>query len=409
MLDYRKKNNALELGRTLTKAFTPKPLQSAVNKTFDVAKTIPQPKPQYNPQTDPVYNQYAKMYTKNANDSFRDTLGQLSGLTGGRANSWAVTAASQAKDSQMNKLNDIIPQLEQINYARNYQTERDQIADQRYNTEWAQQLQQYNDYLAQQNKTNALAESQVTGYLNPYYGQKISPNLNQYSSNFAQYAQDFKNDNDPSNDYLIPQLNQASVIKMFNDPNLLQQYGGQYKTANQKALDTANALQQAQIEAANDPNSYENQKRSLELQMLAEELKRIQAVDPSFATQEAQLKLAEIQSRINENAASASASYALAQQRKNNPNGTNTDGLKYKDYYSTGMDMKQAGNYNSTTEQWNNRYTDEQIFDWVMGLGLDEESEARLIDDLGLAKVIDQKQKALSDSIKTKRYNLLQG
>ena len=72
------------------------------------------------------------------------------------------------------------------------------------------------------------------------------------------------------------------------------------------------------------------------------------------------------------------------------------------------MDMKQAGNY-TTTEQWNNRYTDEQIFDWVMGLGLDEESEARLIDDLGLAKVIDQKQKALSDSIKTKRYNLLQG
>ena len=273
MLDYRKKNNALELGRRLTNAFTPKPLQSAV-KTFDVAKTIPQPKPQYNPQTDRYIINNAKMYTKNANDSFRDTLGQLSGLTGGRANSWAVTAASQAKDSQMNKLNDIIPQLEQINYARNYQTERDQIADQRYNTEWAQQLQQYNDYLAQQNKANALAESQVTGYLNPYYGQKISPNLNQYSSNFAQYAQDFKNDNDPSNDYLIPQLNQASVIKMFNDPNLLQQYGGQYKTANQKALDTANALQQAQIEAANDPNSYENQ-RSLELQMLAEELKRI--------------------------------------------------------------------------------------------------------------------------------------
>lgn len=186
---------------------------------------------------------------------------------------------------------------------------------------------QQQDYAKSQDAiNNAMQSSNLTGKYNPYAGITVSPEVQKYSGDYQAEINIRRATPDTSDDALIPQLEAARANKIFSSPDLLNKYGDQFKTAEQKAIDTANALQQAQIEAANNPNSYENQKRSLELQMLAEELKRIQAVDPSFATQEAQLKLAEIQSRINENAASASASYALAQQRKNNPNGMNANG-----------------------------------------------------------------------------------
>lgn len=53
-----------------------------------------------------------------------DTVGNASMLTGGYANSYAVTAGQQAYDSYMSKLNDKIPELEQRAYER-YRDEED--------------------------------------------------------------------------------------------------------------------------------------------------------------------------------------------------------------------------------------------------------------------------------------------
>lgn len=72
----------------------------------------------YNPATDPAYQSYANMYIKAGDRAFQDTIGDLSALTGGRVNSWATSAASQARNDYIQDLNNIIPVLEEKAYGR---------------------------------------------------------------------------------------------------------------------------------------------------------------------------------------------------------------------------------------------------------------------------------------------------
>lgn len=141
---------------------------------------------EYDPETDPLYQQYADTYTRKGQRAMQDTLGQVSSRTGGLASSYASSAAQQTYDNYMTELSDKIPELRQLAYSmymddyntqynnlqllnaleqgdfdkyqsllnqynadrnfqygvysddwnRNYTTERDKIADDRYNKEW---------------------------------------------------------------------------------------------------------------------------------------------------------------------------------------------------------------------------------------------------------------------------------
>ena len=141
---------------------------------------------EYDPETDPLYQQYADTYTRKGQRAMQDTLGQVSARTGGLASSYASSAAQQTYDNYMTELSDKIPELRQLAYSmymddyntqynnlqllnaleqgdfdkyqsllnqynadrnfqygvysddwnRNYTTERDKIADDRYNKEW---------------------------------------------------------------------------------------------------------------------------------------------------------------------------------------------------------------------------------------------------------------------------------
>lgn len=65
----------------------------------------------YDLLSDPQYQQYADQYRTEAERGMKDTLGQLSARTGGLASSYAATAAQQANNTYLQRLNDIIPTL----------------------------------------------------------------------------------------------------------------------------------------------------------------------------------------------------------------------------------------------------------------------------------------------------------
>ncbi|MBR4882178.1 MAG: hypothetical protein IKU19_09595 [Clostridia bacterium] len=77
----------------------------------------------FNINTDKLYRQYADMYKKQGEAAMRDTVAQAASKTGGYGSSYGVTAGAQAYQSYLDKLNDIVPELEEIAYDR-YTDER---------------------------------------------------------------------------------------------------------------------------------------------------------------------------------------------------------------------------------------------------------------------------------------------
>lgn len=72
----------------------------------------------YNFNNDPSYQRYKQQYTENAQRAMKDTVGQVSALTGGFGNSYAQTAGQTAYNEYMDKLNNVIDSLEQKAYNR---------------------------------------------------------------------------------------------------------------------------------------------------------------------------------------------------------------------------------------------------------------------------------------------------
>ena len=316
-----------------------------------------------------AYNQYR--------DQGQNILQQLQNLQSLDANDYSrhVDTYNMGTASNQNQFNNTASIIDMMN----------KLDTQDYNK---QQTAQQTEYTKQQDAiSNALNQGQMTGYYNPYAGTQINPEVQQYAGDYQAEIDRRRATPDTSDDYLIQQLEAARANKIFSSPDLLNKYGGQYKTPAQKASDLQNqiAIQQAELEA--DPNSYENQKKYYELAQMAEELNQLS----TYGAQEQQLKLQEIESRIKENTASASASYALAEQRKNSSTGTTNDDLKYKDYYDYGKELLKAGNYDNISGEYNRRYTDTEVYDWVKGLPLSAEQKAKLANDIGLKEPVQPK------------------
>ena len=123
----------------------------------------------YDVQNDPMYQAYKKRYQQAGEESFQNTIGDLTGMTGGRLNTWATSAASQARGAWDEKLMDVVPELYNLAYemysnelankynqlsavggleAKDYERYRDVIGDTRYQQELA--YKQLQDKLAQE-------------------------------------------------------------------------------------------------------------------------------------------------------------------------------------------------------------------------------------------------------------------
>lgn len=77
------------------------------------------PKPfSYDSASDPSFQSYKEQYGRAGDRALANTMSEATGMTGGRLNSWAVSAGQQAKENFDQKLMDVIPQLENIAYNR---------------------------------------------------------------------------------------------------------------------------------------------------------------------------------------------------------------------------------------------------------------------------------------------------
>lgn len=84
----------------------------------------------YDPAEDAAFAQYAGMYQRQGRRAMEDTLGQAAALTGGYGSSYAQATGQQSYGEYLQKLNEVLPELEQA-------------ARSRYDAEGKSMLQQY--------------------------------------------------------------------------------------------------------------------------------------------------------------------------------------------------------------------------------------------------------------------------
>lgn len=156
----------------------------------------------YDPNTDPVWQALQKQYRREGDRASQEALAQAAMRTGGLANSYAVTAASQTGDYYAAQLSDRLPQLYQDAYQRYLQEFQRQLgisdqyqgfddreysrwADQqgknldladRYNQYGQQDYDQYRDRVSQQlsgaDRYNGYDQTEYQRYLDQY-GQQL--------------------------------------------------------------------------------------------------------------------------------------------------------------------------------------------------------------------------------------------
>lgn len=124
----------------------------------------------YDMNNDLLYKQYKDAYTKQADMSMRDTMGNAASLTGGYGSSYAGTVGQQAYNAQMDNLNNIVPQLAD----RAYGIYKDDLTS-KYNQLSATQQLSDNEYQKYLDSYNQWSANRDTSY-NQYLGS-----LNQYN------------------------------------------------------------------------------------------------------------------------------------------------------------------------------------------------------------------------------------
>lgn len=152
-----------------------------------VAQLQNRPKFEYDVNTDPLYLQLRDIWKQDGLMAMEDTVGQMAQLTGGYGNSHAQMAGQQVYNNHLREVTEMVPQLKEAaradhdaetdallrqygllmeqdstDYARymdelnrQYQMDRDALADQRYDQEW--EYQQGRDQLADQRYQDELA------------------------------------------------------------------------------------------------------------------------------------------------------------------------------------------------------------------------------------------------------------
>ncbi len=117
----------------------------------------------YDVNADGLYQQYKQQYENLGQKAMKETLARAAEKTGGYANSYGVTAGTQAYGAYMEKLGNVIPSLYSLAYER-YQNEGKELQN------------QYELLLSQENRERSLAQNELNNLtdLANYYASKGS-------------------------------------------------------------------------------------------------------------------------------------------------------------------------------------------------------------------------------------------
>lgn len=145
----------------------------------------------YDAQSDPTYKVYADMFARQGQSAQKQTLSNLTGISGGRNNSYASAATAQVGQAYAQKTADMIPQLAQQAYDKLLQ--RYNLSSQASNTAYGRQNDAFN---RQGTLNNAYSQ---------YGQQEIENNRNQMSDTKNFRAQDQAYDINEINRAYLPQ------------------------------------------------------------------------------------------------------------------------------------------------------------------------------------------------------------
>ena len=138
----------------------------------------------YDFNSDALYQQYKDSYIQQGQMAMMDTMGQAAAMTGGYGNSYAQTVGQQAYNQQLNKLNDIMPELYQMAYNR-YSDEGQKLMDM-YNMYLGQESLDYGRY--QDNLSNWYND---LDYLTNRYESERELDYNNYQAGKQQAHNDY--------------------------------------------------------------------------------------------------------------------------------------------------------------------------------------------------------------------------
>lgn len=159
----------------------------------------------YNLNADPLYNQYKEQYVNYGKKAMLDTVADLSALTGGYANSYAVSAGNQSYNNYLNNLNEIALDL----YDRAYSAYKDEG---NFNKEKIDIL----------NSLEKADYDQYTDSINDYYktGEYLLKKLSNMSeSEYEQFLTDlksFEDDRDYNYQKYLEEVKQNQFLEELN-------------------------------------------------------------------------------------------------------------------------------------------------------------------------------------------------
>lgn len=156
--------------------------ESSLNNLYN--QIMDRPGFSYNMNNDAMYNIYKDLYQQQGKSAMRDTVAQSAALTGGYNNSYATTAGSQAYQAYLERLNEMVPQLQQ----NAYNMYRDETNDMYNKANLTQALYQqdygrYRDQVSDWQKDRDFATN--------YYNNERNFDYNQYNDNRNFAAQEY--------------------------------------------------------------------------------------------------------------------------------------------------------------------------------------------------------------------------
>lgn len=146
----------------------------------------------YDVNADALYQQYKDKYIQQGKMAMADTMGQAAAMTGGYGNSYAAAAGNQAYQANLEKLNDVIPELYQLALDR-WKMGKDDLYDKygllmsEYNREFGEDQYKYNKYLDAYN----IANDTYNNAANMYYSAQSNANaaeMNRFNSDMSKWS-----------------------------------------------------------------------------------------------------------------------------------------------------------------------------------------------------------------------------
>ena len=142
-----------------------------------------------------LYQQYADQYTKRGQMAMMDTMGQAAAMNGGYGSSFSQMAGQQAYHAELEKLNDIVPELYQMELDKYNQEGQDlynkysMLADDRA-TAYGEHMDGYNKLVSDRDYyTGAYADERAYDYgmYSEGYDRASEQYWNEYSAAYSQH------------------------------------------------------------------------------------------------------------------------------------------------------------------------------------------------------------------------------